>query len=96
MRTPDRVYTVHSPHRPGPEWSLSAFPQRPIRRAPGDELIRWGRPGVKRLGRRLVLPVAPKATTENLDYYRRRGYEETHRAKQDDFRRVFFRKVLTP
>lgn len=35
-----------------------------------------------------------EAMTENLAYYRRRGYTETHRAEQDGFRRVFFRKPL--
>jgi ribosomal protein S18 acetylase RimI-like enzyme len=37
-----------------------------------------------------------EAMTENLAYYPRRGYVETHRAEQDGFRRVFFRKPLTP
>jgi hypothetical protein len=32
--------------------------------------------------------------TENLDYYPRRGYHETHRAEEDGFRRVFFRKAI--
>jgi len=32
--------------------------------------------------------------TENLDYYPRRGYRETHRAEQDGYRRVFFSKRL--
>jgi GNAT superfamily N-acetyltransferase len=36
-----------------------------------------------------------EAMTENLAYYPRRGYTETHRAEQDGFRRVFFRKPLT-
>ena len=31
---------------------------------------------------------------ENLAYYPRRGYAETHRADQDGFHRVFFRKPL--
>jgi ribosomal protein S18 acetylase RimI-like enzyme len=35
-----------------------------------------------------------EAMTENLAYYTRRGYAETHRAEQDGFRRVFFRKQL--
>jgi GNAT superfamily N-acetyltransferase len=30
--------------------------------------------------------------TENLAYYPRHGYTETHRAEQDGYRRVFFRK----
>ncbi len=33
--------------------------------------------------------------TENLDYYLRRGYEETHRMMQDGYSRVFFSKPLT-
>ena len=40
-----------------------------------------------------------EAMTENLAYYPRRGYTETHRAQQDGFRRVFFPQAaghLTP
>ena len=32
--------------------------------------------------------------TENLTYYPRYGYTETHRAQQDGFQRVFFRKPV--
>jgi GNAT superfamily N-acetyltransferase len=35
-----------------------------------------------------------EAMTENLSYYPRHGYVETHRAEQDGFRRVYFRKPL--
>jgi ribosomal protein S18 acetylase RimI-like enzyme len=35
-----------------------------------------------------------EAMTENLDYYPRRGYRETHRATQNGYRRVFLSKVL--
>jgi GNAT superfamily N-acetyltransferase len=35
-----------------------------------------------------------EAMTENLSYYPRHGYFETHRAEQDGFQRVFFRKRL--
>jgi ribosomal protein S18 acetylase RimI-like enzyme len=35
-----------------------------------------------------------EAMTENLAYYARHGYSETHRAEQDGFRRVFFTKHL--
>lgn len=35
-----------------------------------------------------------EAMTENLAYYPRHGYAETHRAEQDGFRRVFFTKHL--
>jgi ribosomal protein S18 acetylase RimI-like enzyme len=36
-----------------------------------------------------------QAMTENLAYYARHGYAETHRARQNGFQRVFFRKRLT-
>lgn len=36
-----------------------------------------------------------EAMTENLAYYLRHGYTETHRAQQDGFHRVFFRKPIT-
>jgi ribosomal protein S18 acetylase RimI-like enzyme len=35
-----------------------------------------------------------EAMTENLSYYPRHGYVETHRAEQDGFRRVYFSKPL--
>jgi ribosomal protein S18 acetylase RimI-like enzyme len=35
-----------------------------------------------------------EAMTENLAYYPRYGYVETHRTQQDGFHRVFFRKRL--
>ncbi len=35
-----------------------------------------------------------EAMTENLAYYPRHGYTETHRMQQDGFQRVFFRKCL--
>ena len=35
-----------------------------------------------------------EAMTENLAYYARHGYAETHRARQDGFHRVFFRKPI--
>ena len=34
------------------------------------------------------------AMTENLDYYPRHGYLETHRGEQDGYRRVYFTKHL--
>ena len=34
------------------------------------------------------------AMTENLEYYPRRGYRQTHRAEQDGYQRVFFSKHL--
>ena len=35
-----------------------------------------------------------EAMTENIAYYTRHGYGETHRQEQDGFRRVFFRKPV--
>lgn len=35
-----------------------------------------------------------EAMTENLSYYPRRGYRETHRSEENGFRRVFFAKPL--
>ena len=37
-----------------------------------------------------------EAMTENQVYYPRHGYVETHRANDDGFDRVFFRKSLRP
>ncbi len=33
--------------------------------------------------------------TENLRYYPRQGYIETHRATENGYRRVFFTKAIT-
>jgi hypothetical protein len=35
-----------------------------------------------------------EAMTENLTYYPHHGFIETHRATQDGYRRVFFRRSL--
>jgi N-acetylglutamate synthase-like GNAT family acetyltransferase len=49
--------------------------------------------------RRLDLPevrlYTNEAMTENLAYYPRRGFHETHRATTDDFDRVYFAKPVT-
>ena len=48
--------------------------------------------------RRHDLPAVVLCTNEtmveNLAYYPRRGYEQSHRIEQDGFHRVFFRKSL--
>jgi hypothetical protein len=36
------------------------------------------------------------AMTENVGYYARHGYRETHRALDEGFDRVFFVKDLSP
>ncbi|KAA0112823.1 GNAT family N-acetyltransferase [Mycolicibacterium sp. P9-22] len=37
-----------------------------------------------------------EAMTENLQYYPRRGFEETGRRIEDGFRRVYYRKAVVP
>jgi ribosomal protein S18 acetylase RimI-like enzyme len=48
---------------------------------------------------RLRLPAITLCTnelmTENLAYYPRRGYRQTHRVEESGFRRVYFRKEMT-
>jgi hypothetical protein len=66
MRTPNRVCTPHSPHRPCPAWSLSTSPQQPIQYADGDESVQWvtaSSTGVADWRRRLPDPVLALATS---------------------------------
>nr|WP_234901471.1 hypothetical protein [Mycolicibacterium fluoranthenivorans] len=37
-----------------------------------------------------------EAMSENLTYYPRRGYQETGRRTEDGYRRVYFRKKISP
>ena len=37
-----------------------------------------------------------EAMTENLDYYPRRGFVETHRVVEDGYRRVYFSRAVDP
>ena len=48
------------------------------------------------LGRPEIRLYTNAAMTENLAYYPRRGYVETHRGRQDGFDRVYFSKPLPP
>jgi N-acetylglutamate synthase-like GNAT family acetyltransferase len=48
----------------------------------------------RRLGLAQVRLYTNAAMTENLAYYPRRGYRETHRGDEDGFARVFFTKSL--
>lgn len=61
----------------------------------GGRLLSLAEEHARRLGRDEIRLYTNEAMTENLAYYPRRGYTETHRAEQDGFRRVFFRKPLT-
>ena len=60
----------------------------------GARLLAFAEQQARALGRDEIRLYTNEAMTENLGYYPRRGYTETHRAEQDGFRRVFFRKRL--
>jgi GNAT superfamily N-acetyltransferase len=62
----------------------------------GAALMRFAEDQAVGLGLPEVRLYTNEAMTENLAYYRRRGYVETHRAEQDGFYRVFFTKTLWP
>ena len=64
-------------------------------RGVGRRLLALAEEHARGLGRSEIRLYTNEAMTENLAYYPRRGYTETHRAEQDGFRRVFFRKPLT-
>jgi hypothetical protein len=48
----------------------------------------------RRRGHRRISLYTNVAMTENLAYYPRHGYRETHRGEQDGYQRVFFSKEL--
>ena len=60
----------------------------------GGRLLRLAEEQARARGLRQVRLYTNEAMTENLAYYLRRGYSETHRATQDGFRRIFFTKPL--
>ncbi len=60
----------------------------------GGMLLALAEQQAARLGAGQIRLYTNAAMTENLAYYPRRGYVETHRAWQDGFQRVFFAKVL--
>lgn len=61
----------------------------------GARLLAFAEEQARALGRDEIRLYTNEAMTENLAYYPRHGYTPTHRAEQDGFRRVFFRKRLT-
>ena len=63
-------------------------------RGTGARLLSWAEDHARSLGLSEIRLYANEAMTENLAYYPRHGYAETHRAEQDGFRRVFFRKPI--
>jgi diadenosine tetraphosphate (Ap4A) HIT family hydrolase/GNAT superfamily N-acetyltransferase len=60
----------------------------------GGRLLAFAEDHARQHGLSEVRLYTNAAMTENLAYYPRRGYVETHRAEQDGFRRVFFSKVV--
>jgi hypothetical protein len=58
----------------------------------GSLLLALAEDQARRLRLAEIRLYANEAMTENLAYYPRHGYAETHRAEHDGFRRVFFRK----
>jgi GNAT superfamily N-acetyltransferase len=61
----------------------------------GARLLAVAEEQAREFGREEVRLYTNEAMTENLAYYPKHGYGETHRAEQDGFRRVFFSKRLT-
>jgi GNAT superfamily N-acetyltransferase len=60
----------------------------------GARLLALAEEQARGLGLRQIRLYTNEAMTENLAYYPRHGYAETHRAEQDGFNRVFFRKPI--
>jgi ribosomal protein S18 acetylase RimI-like enzyme len=60
----------------------------------GGRMLTLAEEHARSLGRSEIRLYTNEAMTEHLAYYPRRGYNETHRAEQDGFRRVFFRRPL--
>jgi GNAT superfamily N-acetyltransferase len=62
----------------------------------GGRLLAFAEVHARQHGLSQVRLYTNEAMTENLAYYPRRGYVETHRTEQNGFRRVFFRKLVQP
>jgi ribosomal protein S18 acetylase RimI-like enzyme len=60
----------------------------------GAQLLALAEEHARRLSLGDIRLYTNEAMTENLAYYARHGYAETHRIEQDGFRRVFFRKPI--
>jgi GNAT superfamily N-acetyltransferase len=60
----------------------------------GARLLAFAEEQARGLGLAEIRLYTNEAMTANLAYYPRHGYAETHRAQEDGFRRVFFRKQL--
>jgi GNAT superfamily N-acetyltransferase len=73
--------------------NLAVLPSRQGSGA-GSRLLALAEDEARRLRFAEIRLYTNEAMTENLAYYPRRGYVETHRAEQDGFRRVFFSKHI--
>lgn len=63
-------------------------------RGVGARLLSLAEEHARSLGVDEIRLYTNEAMTENLAYYARHGYVETHRAERDGFHRVFFRKPV--
>ena len=61
----------------------------------GGRLLRFAEEQARAHGLHEIRLYTNEVMTEDLAYYSRRGYRETHRATQKGFSRVFFTQVLT-
>ncbi len=62
----------------------------------GSALLAYADEAARAAGRSEIRLYTNEAMTENLDYYPRRGYTETHRAEADGYRRVYFSRPVPP
>jgi GNAT superfamily N-acetyltransferase len=63
-------------------------------RGTGARLLALAEEHARDLGLGEVRLYTNEAMTENIAYYARHGYAETHRQEHGGFRRVFFRKPV--
>jgi ribosomal protein S18 acetylase RimI-like enzyme len=63
-------------------------------RGTGSQLLAFAEEQARQRGLPEIRLYTNEAMTGNIAYYRRRGYTETHRARDEGFSRVFFRKTL--
>lgn len=62
----------------------------------GGALLAYADEAARAAGRSEIRLYTNEAMTENLAYYPRRGYTETHRAEADGYRRVYFSRPVPP
>lgn len=62
----------------------------------GGALLVHADEAARAAGRSEIRLYTNEAMTENLDYYPRRGFIETHRAEADGYRRVYFSRPVPP